>query len=67
MFVALALTAPASAEELRLLVPRAIATVLGKVGGQFEQQTGYTLSVTSDVGAGLIRRINAGEAFQWPS
>ena len=63
LLVVLALTAGARAEELKLLVPRAIATVLGAVGGQFEQQTGYKLTMTSDIGAGLVRRINAGEPF----
>ena len=63
LFVIFALTTTAQAEDLRVFVPRAIATVLGVVGGQFEQKTGYKLVVTSDVGAGLIRRINAGEPF----
>jgi molybdate transport system substrate-binding protein len=51
------------ADELRLFVTRAIATVLGEVGTQFEDKTGYKLVMTSDIGAGLIRRINAGEPF----
>jgi molybdate transport system substrate-binding protein len=51
------------ADELKLFVTRAIATVLGEVGAQFEQKTGYKLVVFSDIGAGLIRRINAGEPF----
>lgn len=63
LFVIFALTTTARAEELRVLVPRAIATVLGVAGAQFEQETGYKLVVTSDIGAGLIRRINAGEPF----
>lgn len=58
-----AFTATANADELKLFVPRAIATILAAIGAQFEQQTGYRLRVTSDVGAGLIRRIDAGESF----
>ncbi len=53
----------AGANELDIFVPRAIATVLDRVGAQFESETGCKLVVTSDVGAGLIRRINAGEPF----
>jgi molybdate transport system substrate-binding protein len=37
--------------------------VLSEVGAQFEQKTGYKLIVTSDIGAGLIRRISSGEPF----
>jgi molybdate transport system substrate-binding protein len=63
LFVLFALATSARADELKLLVPRAIATVLGAVGAEFEQQSGYRLAVTSDIGAGLIRRINSGEPF----
>lgn len=63
LFIILALTTTAQAEDLRVFVPRAIATVLSAVGAQFEQESGYKLAITSDVGAGLIRRINAGEPF----
>lgn len=63
LFLAFASTPAPKADELRVLVPRAIATVLGEVGAQFEQKTGYKLVVTSDIGAGLLRRINAGEPF----
>lgn len=51
------------ADELNVFVPRAIATVLERVGGQFQHQTGFKLVIVSDVGAGLIRHINAGEPF----
>jgi molybdate transport system substrate-binding protein len=63
LVLALAPAASARAEELRVLVPRAIATVLGDVGAQFEQATNYKLVVTTDVAAGLVRRANAGEPF----
>ena len=53
----------ANSAELRILAVRAIAIVLQEIGPQFEQQTGYKLVVTSDLGAGLIRRIDAGEPF----
>src|ERR1700688_119812 len=63
LFLAFASMTAARADELRVLVTRAIATVPGEVGAQFEQKTGYKLVVTSDIGAGLLRRINAGEPF----
>jgi molybdate transport system substrate-binding protein len=63
LLVAFAHATAAGAGELNVFVPRAIATVLGTVGAQFERETRCKLVVTSDVGAGLIRRINAGEPF----
>jgi molybdate transport system substrate-binding protein len=63
LLVVFAFTTAAQAGDLRVFVPRAIATVLGVIGAQFEHETGYKLAVTSDIGAGLIRRINAGEPF----
>jgi len=53
----------AKADELKVYVPRAISTVLDGVVVQFERQSGYKIVITSDVGAGLLRRINAGEPF----
>jgi molybdate transport system substrate-binding protein len=63
LLVALAQTTANAASDLNLYVPRAVATVLDTVGAQFERETDYKLVVTSDVGAGLIRRISAGAAF----
>jgi molybdate transport system substrate-binding protein len=63
LLLAFAHTSSAKAEELRVLVPRAIATVLSDVGAQFEQTSGYKLVVTTDVTASLVRRANAGEPF----
>jgi len=61
--IAFACATAAEADELRLFVTRAIATVLREVGGQFEGKTGYKLVIISDTGAGLIRRITARESF----
>jgi len=63
LLIALAHGTAALADELNVYVPRAIATVLDSVGAQFQRQTGYKLVVISDVGAGLVRRIHAGEPF----
>jgi molybdate transport system substrate-binding protein len=51
------------AGELRVFTTRAIATVLEKIGGEFELRTGRTLNVVTDVGIRLVRRVNAGEPF----
>jgi molybdate transport system substrate-binding protein len=55
--------AAARADELRVFCPRAVATVLGEIGPQFEQKTGYKLVLTVEVASALGRRVDAGEAF----
>lgn len=55
---------PASQEaELRVFTTRSIATVLDKIGGDFERRTGRRLVVTTDVAIRMVRRIDAGEPF----
>jgi molybdate transport system substrate-binding protein len=49
--------------ELRVFTTRSIATVLEKIGADFERRTGRTLRVTTDVAVRMVRRINAGEPF----
>ena len=49
--------------ELRVFTTRSIATVLEKIGADFERRTGRTLSITTDVAIRMVRRINAGEPF----
>jgi molybdate transport system substrate-binding protein len=44
---------------------RSIATVLEKVGGDFERRTGRKLNVTTDVAARMVRRVAAGEPFDF--
>ena len=53
------------ASELRVFATRSIVTVLEKIGGEFELRTGRTLNVTTDVAARMVRRINAGEPFDF--
>jgi molybdate transport system substrate-binding protein len=50
---------------LRVLTTRSIATVLEKIGSEFERQTGCELNVATDVAARMVRRINAGEPFDF--
>ena len=49
--------------ELRVFTTRSIATVLEKIGADFERRTGRKLSVTTDVAVKMVRRINDGEQF----
>lgn len=49
--------------ELRVFTTRSIATVLEKIGPDFERRTGRQLRITTDVAVRMVRRINAGEPF----
>jgi molybdate transport system substrate-binding protein len=60
---ALLATSAASAAEIRVLAPRAVATMLGAVAPDFERASGHKLDVSVDLAAVLVRRVNAGEAF----
>ena len=51
--------------ELRVFTTRSIATVLEKIGADFERRTGRKLRVTTDVAVRMVRRINAGEPFDF--
>jgi molybdate transport system substrate-binding protein len=49
--------------EIKVWGPWVFATVLWKIGAQFELTTGYHLDVTSDLPATYSKWMNAGEAF----
>jgi molybdate transport system substrate-binding protein len=53
----------ALASELKILTSRAVATVLDKIGPDFEKVTGHKLSIVVGLSSELIERINAGETF----
>jgi molybdate transport system substrate-binding protein len=53
----------AESAEIKIFTARALATVLEKVGPEFERQTGHKLNVVSGFGPVFMRRINAGEPF----
>jgi molybdate transport system substrate-binding protein len=53
----------ANAAEITVFTARAIATVLDKIGPEFERQTGHRLNVVSGFGPVFLRQINAGEPF----
>jgi molybdate transport system substrate-binding protein len=63
--VALALLAAtaANAAEIKIMAPRAVWTVLNVAGPDFERATGNKLNVSVDLAADVVRRVNAGEAF----
>ena len=50
-------------DQLGVFTTRSIATVLAKIGGDFERRTGRKLGITTDVAIRMVRRINAGEPF----
>lgn len=51
--------------EIRVFTTRAIATVLDKIGPQFEQTSGHKLAITTDIAISMVRRIQAGEPFDF--
>ena len=53
----------AKAAEIKILTPRAVATVLQEIGSEFERTTGNKLIVSVDLGGSLVTRVKAGEAF----
>jgi molybdate transport system substrate-binding protein len=55
----------ARAAEIKIFSTRAIATVLKKVGPEFERTTGHRLHVTTDIAIRMVRRIQAGEPFDF--
>jgi molybdate transport system substrate-binding protein len=58
------LAAPAAdAAEIKILAPRAVWTVLNVAGPEFEHATGHKLNISVDLAAVVVRRVNAGEAF----
>jgi molybdate transport system substrate-binding protein len=53
----------AGAAEVKVLTAHALATVLAKVGNEFERTTGHRLNVIDGFGPDFVRRINGGEDF----
>jgi len=60
VLLALALSAPAGAEDLHVWTTRAIATVLAEIGPQFERATGHRLDVFSGLPDDFEKRLKAG-------
>ena len=53
----------AKAAEIKVLTSRAVATVLEKIGPEFERTSGHRLNVFTGFGPVFLRQINAGESF----
>jgi molybdate transport system substrate-binding protein len=53
----------ANAAEIKVLASRAVATVLGEVGPEFERATGHKLNVITGFSPVFVKQINAGEPF----
>ncbi len=53
----------ASCAEVKVFTSRAIATVLDKIGPEFERTTGHKLTVISGFSPVFVKLINAGEPF----
>jgi molybdate transport system substrate-binding protein len=53
----------ATAAELKVFTSRAIATVLDKIGAEFERTTGHKLNLISGFSPDFVKQINAGEPF----
>jgi len=53
----------ANAAELKVFTSRAIATVLDKIGPEFERTTGHKLNVIPGFSPNFVKQINAGEPF----
>lgn len=54
---------PAASAELKVLVPRAVFTVLQEVGPSFERETGNKLNTEWGLAPSFVPRIQGGEAF----
>lgn len=63
--VSLAQPVAAKAEEIKIFATRSIATVLDKIGADFERATGHKLNITTDIAIRMVRRIQAGESFDF--
>jgi molybdate transport system substrate-binding protein len=55
--------AGALAADLKIFTPRSMWTVLKEIGPQFEADSGYKLTVDTDIAATLANRILQGEPF----
>jgi molybdate transport system substrate-binding protein len=53
----------ADAAEIKIFTSRAIATVLDKIGSEFERTTGHKLNVITGFSPVFVKQINAGEPF----
>lgn len=63
LWISLQTLAVGQAPALRVFTTRAIRTVLGQVGPEFERSNRYRLDITTDIAAPMVRRVRSGEPF----
>ncbi len=63
LLCALALSTGASAADIRLLTTGAFKPIALDIIPGFQKQTGHRVIVQNDTAGGIVRRLNAGEAF----
>jgi molybdate transport system substrate-binding protein len=63
LVTSLTYSSAADAAEIKIFTSRAIATVLEKIGPEFERATGHRLNVISGFSPVFVKQINAGEPF----
>jgi molybdate transport system substrate-binding protein len=57
------ITATAAPAEIKIYTARAIATVLDKIGPEFERMTGNSLNVITGYSPAVVAQLNAGDPF----
>lgn len=65
LVIGFGLCAEAQPAEIKVFTTRAIMTVLEKTGPEFERTTGHKLDLTTDIAIRMVRRIQAGEPFDF--
>ena len=65
VFFALMSAGSVSAADLKIFTTRSVMTILDRIGPEFERTTGHTLNINSDVAINLVRRVEAGEPFDF--
>src|SRR5438270_8371330 len=63
LFVSSTQTSMVRAAEIKVFAPRAVWTLLGEIGPEFERTTGHKLNVINGYSPIFLQRIRAGEPF----
>src|SRR5438270_11605787 len=63
LFVSSTQTSMVRAAEIKVFAPRAIWTLLGEIGPEFERTTGHKLNVINGYSPVFLKQIQAGEPF----
>src|SRR5689334_20763877 len=63
LFAAFAQITAVGAAEIKVFAPRAVWTLLGQIGPEFERTTGHKLNVLNGYSPVFLKQIRAGEPF----